>query len=81
MVLYLILVATTFVLWRIGKQIYLTYRCVGEDKLRAFWSGRLKKNHPEAYRQVVTHLGHCEKCQALLEEIRRGKPIEDHLVE
>lgn len=79
--LTIILVLTAFVLYRIGKQIYLTYRHVDEDTIRAFWNGRLKNSDPDAYRQVVTHLGHCDKCQALLEAIRKGKPIEDHLVE
>ncbi len=79
--LTILILITAYGLFRIGKQIYNTYRCVDESIIRAFWSGRLKNNNPEAYRQVVTHLGHCDKCQALLDEIRKGKPIEDHLVE
>jgi len=79
--LTILLLVTGFGIFRIGRQIYLTYRCVDESTIRAFWNGRLKKNDPEAYSQIVTHLGHCDKCQALLEEIRNGKPIEDHLVD
>lgn len=79
--LTILILATAYGFFRIGRQIYRTYRCVDEATIRAFWSGRLKKNDPDTYREVVTHLGHCDKCQALLEEIRKGKPLEDHLID
>lgn len=66
--------------WRIGKQILATYRCLEEWEIRAFLSGR-SKNKEEQHRRVITHLGHCEKCQKKFHRIQNGLPLEDHLVD
>ncbi len=68
-----------FLVWRIGQQIIQTYQHIDEDTMRNFWRGRLPHGTNE-YRRVITHLGHCEQCQALFEQIRQGKPLEDHLI-
>jgi hypothetical protein len=68
-----------FIFWKIGKRIAATYRCVSDATLRDYFYGRLKKT-PEAQSQVITHLGHCEKCRDRLHLLQRGKPLEDHLV-
>lgn len=67
-----------FLFWRIGKQIIRTYQHIDEDTMRAFWRNRLKDNEK---RRVVTHLGHCEECRELFDRVRKGKPLEDHLVD
>jgi len=69
-----------FLSFRIGKQILSTYQHVDEDTLRDFWNGRLEKGSTE-HRRVITHLGHCEKCRDLFDQIRKGKPLEDHLID
>jgi hypothetical protein len=65
---------------RIGKEIFLSYQCPDEQSLKDFWNGRLRKGDSE-YRRVVTHLGVCEKCRDKLDQIQKGKPLEDHLVD
>ncbi len=67
-----------FLLWRIGRQIIRTSQHIDEDTLRDFWRNRLKDDEKS---RVITHLGHCEQCRDLFDRIRRGKPLEDHLVE
>ncbi|MCO6492188.1 MAG: hypothetical protein J5I98_27470 [Phaeodactylibacter sp.] len=67
-------------IFRIGKQIWATYQCPGTAALYDFWFDRMDKASRE-YRNVITHLGHCEQCQEELRHIRKGKPLEDHLVE
>ena len=69
-----------YLFWRIGKQIFSTYRCLEEWEIRDFISGRSKKNE-QKHRRVITHLGHCEKCQEKLHRIQKGLPLEDHLVD
>ena len=69
-----------YLFWRIGKQILATYRCLEEWEIRDFLTGRSKKNEDQ-HRRVITHLGHCEKCQDKLHRIQKGLPIEDHLVD
>ena len=69
-----------YVLLRIGRQIWHTYQCPGEHALRDFWYGRMEKQSPE-YRNLITHLGYCEKCRDELFRIQKGKPLEDHLVD
>ena len=70
-----------YTIWRIAKQILLAYRCIEEETLQDYEEGTLRRENPRLYRKVIAHLNRCEKCQASLEEIRNGKPIEDHLVE
>lgn len=68
------------IFWRIGKQIIDTYRHLEEWELRAFISGRSKKNDRQ-HRRVISHLGHCEECQEKLHRLQKGLPLEDHLVD
>lgn len=75
-----LIVSFLIIFFRIGRQIYFRYQCVTEKQLRAFYYGKLKKDE-EQQRQVISHLGQCEKCQDLLHQIQKGKSIEDHLVE
>lgn len=70
----------SFFLYRIGKQIYDTYQHIDEANLRDFWRQKLTKDDPE-HRRIITHLGHCEQCRDLFDQIRKGKPLEDHLVD
>lgn len=77
---FLILVAT-YTIWRIIRHILFTYRCIDEEVLHEFEEGTLRRENPRMYRKVIAHVNHCEKCQEQLEEIRNGKPIEDHLIE
>lgn len=67
------------IFFRIGRKIYFRYQCVSEQQLRDFYYGKLKRNEDQQ-RQVISHLGQCEKCQNLLHQIQKGKPLEDHLV-
>lgn len=66
--------------FRIGRQLFSTYRCIDRSTLRDFHYGKLQK-HSNDHRRVITHLGHCEKCREMLHQISRGRPLEDHLVE
>ncbi len=68
------------IFWRIGKQIMSTYRHLEDWELRDFKAGR-SKNNDKRRRRVISHLGHCEKCQEKLHRIQRGLPLEDHLVD
>lgn len=75
-----LIISFLIIFFRMGKQIYFNYQCLSEKQLRNFYYGKLKKDEVQQ-RQVVTHLGQCEKCQKLLEQIQKGKPLEDHLVD
>ena len=80
---YLILIialAFSYMIFKIGRDIYRSYQCVDETTLRDFLYGRLPGNS-DTYRHVVNHLGQCEECQESLREIQRGKRLEDHLVD
>ncbi len=69
-----------FTVLRIGKQIWHTYQCPEEGALHDFWYGRMDKKS-QRYRNLITHLGHCEQCREELHRIQKGKPLEDHLVD
>ena len=73
-------VLLVFLVFRISRQIYQTYRCLDEGTLRDFWFGRLN-NRAEEKRRVISHLGHCEQCREKLYRIQKGISIEDHLVD
>ncbi len=77
--LIMLLVGTFYT---VGRQIILQYRCIDDQTMEDFFNGRLKKDDA-ARRQVITHLGHCEKCQQKLFEIQKGRknPLEDHLID
>lgn len=75
-----LIISFLIIFFRIGRQIYFRYQCVTEQQLRDFYYGKLKKDD-EQQRQVISHLGQCEKCRDLLHQIQKGKPIEDHLVD
>lgn len=80
-VLTLLLLVAAYTIWRIARQIMATYGHLEEEILQEYDEGTLRRDNPRLYRRVVVHLDACAKCRALLEEIRHGKPIEDHLVE
>lgn len=69
-----------FLVLRIGRIIYRTYRCPDPGLLRDFWYDRLE-NRPEVRRRIVSHLGHCEQCRDRLHRIQKGLPLEEHLVD
>ena len=77
---YALAIAFLMIFWRIGKQIMATYRCLDERELRDFISGRSRKREAQ-HRRIISHLGHCEKCQKKLHRLQNGLPTEDHLVE
>ena len=81
-VLYVMIAICAYAVYRIGKQIYLNYQCVDEEILRDFLYGKIKSSDP-LRRQIISHLGYCEKCQETLHQITKGKPkpLEDHLIE
>ncbi len=69
-----------YMIYRIARDIFRSYQCVDDRILRDFLYGRLDKGS-ERYKNVVRHLGQCEKCQDALRDLQRGKQLEDHLVE
>lgn len=80
MIYYILGLSFLWFLFRISKQIYRTYSCIDEKTIYDFWYGRLDKGS-QKHRSVISHLGHCEKCRTALDEIRKGKPLEDHLID
>ncbi len=61
--------------YRIYRQIGSTYRHVDYETMELFWLNRLKRDHPQEHERVVAHLGVCEKCRELLDEVsREGRP-------
>ena len=63
--------ALAYLVYRIGRNIMATYRHADEEELRDYWSGRLEKNAPAAYRRLRDHLVGCEACRDLLNEVRK----------
>lgn len=63
--------ALAYLLYRIGKNIWATYRHADEAELRDYWNGRLERNDPPAYRRLRDHLVGCETCRDLLDEVRK----------
>ncbi len=62
--------------------IYQNYQCFEDDVLDDYFHGRLKREET-LRRQVVTHLGLCEKCQKKMFDLQSGKDqsISEHLVD
>lgn len=74
--------------WIIIRQIYRIIRmqnCPDSSVIAEYFYGRLKKNEPEEYDNLMRHLGICEKCQNELTDLINkdagtDKSIEDHLI-
>lgn len=62
------------------REFFYLNRCLDEKTLHDYQYGRIKKDHPK-YQHIITHLSQCERCQDLLGDLQRGRPIEDHLVD
>lgn len=43
--------------------------------MRDFWIQRLKSESPEEHQRVVDHLGICNSCRQLLDDIKNEKLI------
>lgn len=69
-----------YIVYRAIKQILKVYECPSDDVLTAFWRGKLRGGS-EPHRHLITHLGNCEKCRQRLHLLRKGMPIEDHLID
>ncbi len=74
-ILSLLIVGVAFVVWRIARHITATYQHVDEDLLRDFWTNKLKYEDPKEHQRVIDHLGQCEACRRLLDDIRDEKLV------
>lgn len=63
--------ALAYLLYRIGRNIWATYRHADETELHDYWNGRLEKNDLQAYRRVRDHLVGCETCRDRLDAVRK----------
>lgn len=68
-----------YIVYRAVRQALRVYECPSNEVLRLFWRGKLRPGS-EAHRQLITHLGTCEACQERLHDLRKGPPLEDHLI-
>lgn len=74
-VTYIVIGAACFlamIIFRIGRQLLASTRCIEEETLIDFWNGRLRKESEEEYRRVVNHLGTCQKCRDRLDDITQN---------
>lgn len=69
-----------YIVYRAVRQVLRVYECPSDEMLTAFWRGKLRPGS-EPHRQLITHLGTCEKCQDRLHTLRKGLPLEDHLID
>ncbi|MEQ8702889.1 MAG: hypothetical protein RIC19_03160 [Phaeodactylibacter sp.] len=69
-----------YIVYRAVRQILRVYECPSDEILTAFWRGKLRAGS-EPHRQLITHLGTCEHCQERLHLLRKGLPLEDHLID
>ena len=60
-----------YLVYRIARNILDTYRHAEEEELRDYWSGRLEKQDPAAYRRLRDHLVGCAACREQLDEVRK----------
>jgi hypothetical protein len=75
LVLPALITSLAFTIWRISRRIWSTYQHVDEDTMRDFWIQRLKSESPEEHQRVIDHLGVCNSCRQLLDDIKNEKLI------
>ncbi len=76
----IVLLLLAYSVSRILYRIWRTYQCPHTSVITDFWRGRLSQSTAE-YQHLISHLGICEQCQERLHRLRKGLPIEDHLIE
>lgn len=70
-----LLVGVAYVGYKIYDQIRGTYQHIDHETMELFWLNRLKRDDPKEHERVVAHLGICEKCRDLLDQVsREGRP-------
>lgn len=69
-----------YIVWQAARQVHRVYQCPSDEVLLAFWRGKLRPGS-EPHRHLITHLGTCEGCRERLHALRKGTPIEDHLID
>ncbi len=74
-ILSVLIVGLGFVIWRIARRIAASYEHVDPETMRDFWTQRLKADDPKAHQRVIDHLGLCDDCRQLLDEVREEKLI------
>ncbi|MEM9917008.1 MAG: hypothetical protein AAF990_02865 [Bacteroidota bacterium] len=79
----LCLLAMSVMVFQRVRVIFRQYKCPGEETIRDYFYGKLKKRDPEKYELVVAHLGICEDCQNLLHSIENSDnvDIDRHLID
>lgn len=60
--------------------IYSQSKCFEPSRIRDYVEGRINKKSAE-YDQIIGHLGICEHCQQLVDDVFNGKGLEDHLID
>lgn len=69
-----------YIVYRALRQALRVYECPSDETLTAFWRGKLRHGS-DPHRQLIAHLGTCEKCQERLHILRKGLSLEDHLID
>lgn len=80
----IVLIAALAIIYYIGKEVLGAFRCLTDEELLDYWTGRTKANDRKAHRRFSEHLGSCEKCRERLDEIRKessGPGVDAPLIE
>ena len=65
---------------KITIDIIKRYRCISEEKLYELYEGKIGI-HSQEHIFISGHLGICSKCRKKLEQIQRGRSLEEHLID
>lgn len=68
---YLIAAVAAAIIYRIGREVWGSYRHPEDEELLDYWQGFTKTEDRAAYRQISEHLGSCEQCRDRLDELRK----------
>ena len=73
-IVVLLVVGLVFTIYIKLKGIWSSYKCFDDEVLNDYYHGRLKRQE-DLRRQVVTHLGLCEKCQQKMFDLQNNRKI------
>jgi len=68
-----------YVIWQIGRQLYLKTKCVDDEDIYLFVKGKMDRQSGQ-YKRIAEHLLTCEKCRDQMRMIQFGKDLDEHLV-
>ena len=65
----LVAAVATFLLYRIGRVLFSSFRHVTDEELEDYWSGDLARSDRTSFRRVSEHLATCEECRERYERL------------